>query len=135
MIPVKAGLYSRIDFSSLDDRKYADLLEKEYRFCQKIQDGILTKASQIYTEQKKTGVIHPIYCNFAKLESACDTYNSITDWTTTIQEATEGIAYFGAIPLTAEALSYSRMGSLIHAVSLQSFRPYTILHRKIRNTY
>ena len=79
MIPVKAGLYSRIDFSSLDDRKYADLLEKEYRFCQKIQDGILTKASQIYTEQKKTGVIHPIYCNFAKLESACDTYNSITD--------------------------------------------------------
>lgn len=74
MIPVKAGLYSRIDFDSLSDQKYADLLEKEYRFCQKIQDGILAKAKQIYTEQKQTGVIHPIYCNFAKLEAACDTY-------------------------------------------------------------
>ena len=79
MIPVKEGLYSRLEFSSLSDRKYADLLEKEYRFCQKIQDGILVKAKQIYTEQKKSGVVHPIYCNFAKLESACDTYNSITD--------------------------------------------------------
>lgn len=77
MIPVKTGLYSRIDFSSLSDRKYADLLEKEYRFCQKIQDGILVKAKQIYTEQKASGVVHPIYCNFAKLESACDTYNNI----------------------------------------------------------
>ena len=56
MIPVKEGLYSRIEFSSLSDRKYADLLEKEYRFCQKIQDGILVKANQIYTEQKKSGV-------------------------------------------------------------------------------
>lgn len=79
MIPVKEGLYSRIDFSSLTDRKYADLLEKEYRFCQKIQNGILAKAKQIYTEQKQSGVIHPIYCNFAKLESACDTYIGITD--------------------------------------------------------
>lgn len=75
MIPVKTGLYSRIDFSSLADRKYADLLEKEYRFCQKIQDGILAKTKQIYTEQKQSGVIHPIYCDFAKLESACDTYS------------------------------------------------------------
>lgn len=76
MIPVKDGLYSRIDFSTLNDRKYADLLEKEYRFCQKIQNGILLKAQQIYEEQKSTGVIHPIYCDFAKLEVACDTYNT-----------------------------------------------------------
>ena len=76
MIPVKEGLYSRIDFASLSDQKYADLLEKEYRFCQKIQDGILSKVKQIYFEQKQTGVIHPIYCDFAKLEVACDTYNA-----------------------------------------------------------
>lgn len=79
MIPVKAGLYSRIEFSALTDRKYADLLEKEYRFCQKIQDGILVKAKRIYTEQKKSGVVHSMYCNFAKLESACDTYTCIVE--------------------------------------------------------
>lgn len=76
MIPVKDGLYSKIDFSSLEDRKYADLLEKEYRFCQRIQDGILSKAKQIYDEQMQTGKVFPYYCSFAKLEAACDTYIS-----------------------------------------------------------
>jgi len=76
MIPVKEGLYSKIDFSALPDRRYADLLEKEYRFCQKIQDGILTKVTQIYTEQKESGKVYPMYCDFAKLEKACDAYKS-----------------------------------------------------------
>ena len=74
MIPVKSKLYSRISFSSLSDQKYADLLEKEYRFCQKIQDGILSKVRQIYCEQKTTGKVYPMYCDFAKLEAACDSY-------------------------------------------------------------
>ena len=74
MIPVREAQYTRIDFSALHDRKYADLLEKEYRFCQKIQDGILTKVTQIYREQKETGKVHPMYCDFAKLEIACDEY-------------------------------------------------------------
>ena len=74
MIPVKEGVYSAINFDLLEDKKYADLLEKEYRFCQKIQDGILAKAKQIYFEQKLTGKVHNMYCNFAKLEAACDTY-------------------------------------------------------------
>lgn len=77
MIPVKDGLYTRIDFSALNDQKYADLLEKEYRFCQKIQNGILLKAHQIYEKQKSTGVVYPIYCNYSKLEAACDTYETI----------------------------------------------------------
>ena len=76
MIPVKTNLYSGIEFASLGDRKYADLLEKEYRFCQKIQNGILAKATQIYSEQKESGIVHPMYCNFTKLEEACDTYRS-----------------------------------------------------------
>ncbi len=76
MIPVKSGLYHRIDFGALSDRKYADLLEKEYRFCQKNQDGILSRVSQIYTEQKQTGKVYPMYCNFAKLEQDCDTYTT-----------------------------------------------------------
>ncbi len=74
MIPVREALYTRIEFSALSDRKYADLLEKEYRFCQKIQDGILSKVTRIYREQKETGKVYPLYCDFAKLEKACDEY-------------------------------------------------------------
>lgn len=74
MIPVRRELYTRIDFSALSDEKYADLLEKEYRFCQKQQDGILSKVTQIYTQQKESGKVFPMYCNFAKLEEACDKY-------------------------------------------------------------
>ncbi len=74
MIPVKDGLYQGIDFAFLDDQKYADLLEKEYRFCQKVQDGILSKVTQIYSEQKQTRKVFPMYCDFSKLEAACDAY-------------------------------------------------------------
>ena len=76
MIPVQSGLYTRIDFAALSDKKYADLLEKEYRFCQKIQDGILSKVTQIYREQKETGKVHSMHCDFTKLEGACDIYRS-----------------------------------------------------------
>ena len=41
---------------------------------EKIQDGILAKAKQIYTEQKQAGTVFPYYCNFSKLEAACDAY-------------------------------------------------------------
>ncbi len=78
MIPVKNDLFQKIVFYSLHDKRYADLLEKEYRFCQKVQDGILTRVRQIYSEQKETGKVYPMYCNFAKLETACDTYNKET---------------------------------------------------------
>ena len=75
MIPVPGGQYNSIDFSSLEDKKYADLLIKEYRFCKKIQSGILSKVTQIYREQKETGKVFPLYCNFTKLESACTQYS------------------------------------------------------------
>lgn len=74
MIPVPEGLYSRVDFAALTDTKYRDLLEKEYRFCQKIQNGILSKASQIYKDQKESGVVHKLYCNFTLLEKASKEY-------------------------------------------------------------
>lgn len=77
MIPVKAGLYERIIFNEVYDERYADLLEKEYRFCQKIQDGILQKAKRLYEDQKRTGVVRPMCCSFARLEAACDAYPSI----------------------------------------------------------
>lgn len=76
MIPVCNGLYSRIDFDKLSDKRYADLLEKEYRFCQRLQDGILSKVTQIYNDQKTTGKVYPMYCDFTKLEIACSQYNT-----------------------------------------------------------
>lgn len=74
MIPVPEGLYSRIEFSQIRDLRYRSLLLKEYRFCQKIQDGILEKARQIYETQKRTGRIYPMHCNFKKLEAACRSF-------------------------------------------------------------
>lgn len=74
MIPVPAGCYSKIDFSKVADTTYKTILEKEYRFCQGIQDGILQKVSQIYSEQKESGQIRKFYCNFTALEGACDKY-------------------------------------------------------------
>ena len=76
MIPVRADLYTRIDFAALSDKQYADLLEKEYRFCKKNQDRILKKIEQVYAEQKETGKVHPMHCDFAKLEAACSTYKA-----------------------------------------------------------
>ena len=74
MIPVPDGVYRRVDFSKETDIRYKSLLVKEYQFCQHIKDAILTKTEKIYSEQKHSGKIHKGYCNFAKLEKACDGY-------------------------------------------------------------
>ncbi|MCD8238217.1 MAG: type III toxin-antitoxin system ToxN/AbiQ family toxin [Clostridiales bacterium] len=74
MIPVPAGMYSKINFSELKDYKYKNLLEKEYRFCRSIQDGILDKVHKIYNYQKKTNIVRRFYCNFTLLEKGCDKY-------------------------------------------------------------
>lgn len=74
MIPVPDGLYSKIDFDKIDDKKYKKLLVYEFLFCQDIQDGILAKAKEAYTKQKFTGKVFPMFCNYAKLEQACNKY-------------------------------------------------------------
>lgn len=61
-------------YTYVADTTYKIILEKEYRFCQGIQDGILQKVSQIYSEQKESGQIHRFYCDFTALEGACDKY-------------------------------------------------------------
>jgi hypothetical protein len=58
----------------VQDVRYRSLLEKEYRFCQQIQKGIIEKAERIYTAQKETGKIYPFYCDFVALEKACDAW-------------------------------------------------------------
>ncbi len=74
MIPVPDGLYSKIDFDKIDDKKYKKLLIYEFLFCQDIQDGILAKVKEVYTKQKFTGKVFPMFCNYAKLEQACNKY-------------------------------------------------------------
>lgn len=75
MIPVPEALCRRIEFKELDDARYQDLLQKEYLFCKKIQDGILERVRQIYKAQKETGKVYPMYCNYALLEQACENYH------------------------------------------------------------
>ncbi|MCD7827688.1 MAG: type III toxin-antitoxin system ToxN/AbiQ family toxin [Clostridiales bacterium] len=74
MIPVPNGFYSKVNFSEVSDLKYRTLLEKEYYFCQEIQNGILSRVCEIYTFQKSTGVVHKFYCNFKALEAGCSAY-------------------------------------------------------------
>lgn len=75
MIPVKPELFDRVEFGEIPDKRYVDLLEKEYRFCQKIQDGILKKAKRLYEDQKRTGFVRRMCCDYSKLEAACDAYS------------------------------------------------------------
>ncbi len=75
MIPVPTGCYSKVDFSKISNASYKAILEKEYRFCRHIQDGILKRVSRIYSEQKETGIVQNFYCNFVALEAACDEYS------------------------------------------------------------
>lgn len=73
MIPVPKTKYTKINFNQ-EEKRYATLLIKEFLLCQSIQDDIRDKAAKIYEAQKRTGKIHPFYCNFTKLEEACDNY-------------------------------------------------------------
>ena len=76
MVPVPDGLYKKKDFNAETDLKYRALLQKEYRFCLKIKDGILEKAKTIYSQQKTTQKVLRFHCDFAKLEKACDEYQA-----------------------------------------------------------
>lgn len=79
MIPVKEGTYSIVSLnkSSLDtlrEKKYKDLLNKEYSFCLKNIDSIIVKASKLYAHQITTGKVKKFCCDFKMLESVCDNY-------------------------------------------------------------
>ena len=79
MIPLKNGCYTivNINHSSIDsvrERKYKDLLNKEFQFCVRHKEEILNRSVEIYIEQLKTKVIKFSYCDFKKLEMARDSY-------------------------------------------------------------
>ena len=70
MIPVPEDCYKRIDFKLLEDSKYRDLFEKEYKFCLSIKSKILLKAEKLYQKQKASGIVRAGNCSFEILESA-----------------------------------------------------------------
>ena len=74
MIPVPEGQYVKKIFKEEADKKYKKLLMDEYAFCLSIKNDILEKAERLYKEQKESGKVMPLYCNFALLEKACDEY-------------------------------------------------------------
>ncbi len=76
MIPVPDGLYHEIDIAKIPDAAYRDLLKKEYRFLKPLFTTIQKKANNIYQFQIKTGKVFPLFCDFRKLETICDTYTS-----------------------------------------------------------
>ena len=76
MIPVKKGLYQKIDFSDIQDLPYRILLEKEYQFCKPLLPEIVLKAQNLYNHQKHTGIVADMHCNFSLLEKVCDLYQN-----------------------------------------------------------
>ena len=79
MIPVKDGLYTFVDKTSnpndtIEQKKYKDLLTKEFEFCLKIIPTILDRTTKLYDRQMRTGRIIPFCVDFKLLEKTCDEY-------------------------------------------------------------
>ncbi len=71
MIPVDDTVCEHIDFTSIQDLKYKDLLEKEYNFLKPLRLDILKRADVLYNKQIESGQIGIgiCYCNFNILEN------------------------------------------------------------------
>jgi len=84
MIPVTDNVFSVVDINdtdkdSEDDKKYKDLLNKEYGFCVKKIEDIILKASKLYENQLKTGTVQMFACDFLRLEKVADTYHKTSE--------------------------------------------------------
>ena len=79
MLPIKEGLYSRVDLTantqdSVETRNYKNLMNKEFSFCLKILPLIIQKANKLYDEQISTGKIAKFCCDFKLLEEKSREY-------------------------------------------------------------
>ena len=79
MIPIKEGLYARVDLTanpqdSVETRNYKNLMNKEFSFCLKILPLIIQKANKLYDEQISTGKIAKFCCDFRLLEEKSREY-------------------------------------------------------------
>ena len=79
MIPIKEGVYQKTNLNPKNDdteeeKRYKDLLNKEYSFCLKIMDDVIDKANKVYEKQIKSGKVQKFCCDFKVLEEICCTY-------------------------------------------------------------
>ncbi|MGN0740567.1 MAG: type III toxin-antitoxin system ToxN/AbiQ family toxin [Treponema sp.] len=79
MIPVKAGLYTKVDLVHADTdseeiRNYKNLMNKEFAFCIKLSKLIIQKAGKLYEKQMSTGKVIKFCCDFKLLEEKCRAY-------------------------------------------------------------
>ena len=79
MIPVKEGLYTRVDLVHSDTdseeiRNYKNLMNKEFAFCLKLIRILIKKANKIYEKQMSTGKVVKYCCDFKLLEEKCRAY-------------------------------------------------------------
>lgn len=80
MIPILDTVINEVDINysksdSEDVKKYKDLLNKEYSFCVKIANELISKASKIYDKQIETGKVQKFACDFKELEKVADNYS------------------------------------------------------------
>ena len=79
MIPIKEGLYTRVDLTtnpqdSVETKNYKNLMNKEFAFCLKILPLIIQKANELYDRQITTGKIVNFCCDFKLLEKKSREY-------------------------------------------------------------
>lgn len=79
MIPIKQGVYhitnlNKCPEDSPEQKKYKDLLNKEYSFCLKILPELLIRAGKLYDKQMQTGRVAKFCCDFKALEAVCAAY-------------------------------------------------------------
>ena len=76
MVPVAAGLFAKIEFSTDKDKT---LLEKEYKFCRDNENILKNKAYKLYTRYDK-GLLSPNEkartCDFHLLEKEMQRYSN-----------------------------------------------------------
>lgn len=76
MIPVKKGIFSKINLENIDDYQYKSLLNKEIIYIRKHKDIILKKAETTYNIKTKdtSSNLKNICCNFLILNDYCLKY-------------------------------------------------------------
>lgn len=74
MIPVKTGLFTFIDITTVLDSDYKSLLIKEYQFVKSIRTEIVSAADEIYDKKVNQGINIRFGVDFSKPEIVCNDY-------------------------------------------------------------
>jgi len=79
MFPVVDGVYKKVDFNTIQDKAYKNIVETEYRICNDNLDTIKNIANKIYTMRKNGKIrIDGVYINdFSKLERRASEYSKL----------------------------------------------------------